>query len=98
MTFNGKIDPASPHFVFKQNETIRFRIINIGPNVNHDIFIKGLLWKDTFTRQEVNSVLFGALEFGDYIIEASKLGETSYVCSIPGHLELGMFGNFTIIE
>lgn len=99
MTFNGKINPASPHFIFKQGEIIRFRIINIGPNVNHDLMLtNGWVWKDTFTREEISSVLFGALEFGDFIIEASELGETTYVCSIPGHFELGMSGNFTIIQ
>lgn len=71
-------------------------------NINNQIRIYELAMYiyilDTFTRQEVTSVLFGALEFGDYIIEASKLGGTTYVCSIPGHFELGMSGNFTIIQ
>ncbi len=97
MTFNGKIDPATPKFVFKIGETIRFRIINIGPNVNHDIFILGLVWKDTLTRQQIDSVLFGALEFGDFIIEVTERMDTIYFCGIPGHKALGMIGEFTVI-
>jgi FtsP/CotA-like multicopper oxidase with cupredoxin domain len=97
MTFNGKIFPSTPNYIFKNGEKIRFRIINVGPNAEHNILINGLLWKDTRTGNDIKSVFFGALEFGDFIVEASKLIETQYVCDIPGHIEQGMFGNFTII-
>ncbi|MFW9854375.1 MAG: multicopper oxidase domain-containing protein [Candidatus Thorarchaeota archaeon] len=98
MTFNGRISPYTPHYFFKLGETIRFRVINVGPNANHDIFVPGLEWRDAKTGELVDSVLFGALEFGDFLIEANKVTETTYICGIPDHDVWGMIGMFTVIE
>ncbi|MFW9779668.1 MAG: multicopper oxidase domain-containing protein [Candidatus Heimdallarchaeota archaeon] len=98
MTFNGKIYPYTPHYVFKLGERIRFRVINVGPNSNHDIFIPSINWRDSITGEDRKSVLFGALEFGDFILEATELMDSKYICGIPKHDVLGMIGEFTVIE
>ena len=98
MTINGRISPATPHYQFQTGETVRFRIINVGPNANHDLWINGLDWHQTQSGAQVDSVLFGALEFGDFTLEVGEPRETRYVCSIEGHEEAGMHGLFSVIE
>ena len=98
MTINGKIAPVTPHYQFQAGETVRFRIINVGPNANHDLWISGLEWRQTQSGSVVTSVLFGALEFGDFTLEMGEPLETRYICSIDGHEAAGMHGLFSIIE
>ena len=99
MTINGRIAPATPHYQFQAGETVRFRIINVGPNANHNLWVSGLDWRQTQSGAVVDSVLFGALEFGDFTLEVGdEPRETQYTCSIDGHEEAGMHGRFSIIE
>ena len=98
MTINGRIAPATPHYQFQAGETVRFRIINVGPNANHNLWVSGLDWRQTQSGEHVDSVLFGALEFGDFTLEVGEPRETRYVCSIEGHEAAGMHGLFSVIE
>ena len=99
MTINGKIAPVTPHYQFQAGETVRFRVLNVGPNANHDLWVEGFNWRQTQSGAVVDSVLFGALEFGDFTLEVGdEPRETQYTCSIDGHEEAGMHGRFSIIE
>jgi FtsP/CotA-like multicopper oxidase with cupredoxin domain len=98
MTINGRIAPATPHYQFQAGETVRFRIINVGPNANHNLWVSGLDWRQTQSGEHVDSVHFGALEFGDFTLEVGEPRETRYICSIEGHEAAGMHGLFSVIE
>jgi hypothetical protein len=80
------------------NETIKIRIINVGPNVNHDFYISGLSFFDTLKQKDTTHILFGALEFGEIILKSNTTLESYYYCSIGSHLKDGMKGTFKIIS
>jgi FtsP/CotA-like multicopper oxidase with cupredoxin domain len=104
---NGRAAPLTPVITLVEGETVRFRIINAGPNDAHDFYVADHSLVNEHTSDVVDgtvsveglsSVSLGALTFGDWLMTAGPAGEYAYACSISGHPEDGMHGNLIIIE
>ena len=82
----------------------------VGDVVNMTVFNAGTMphnWALTSSNSTSASVLFGAKidsgsvpipvnETGSVVFKVTKAGNYYYICQVPGHVELGMWGNVVV--
>lgn len=90
--------PASP-IVVKVGDVLRITYKNVG-KIPHSFAVH-------LEPDRAAPAIFGAAvgsatrpilpdQEGSIIFTADRAGSFSYLCTVPGHIELGMFGNFVV--
>ena len=93
------ITSPGPTLNFTVNEIVNMTVYNVG-TMGHD-------WALTTLNATNAQVLFGAQidsgsipipvnESGSVIFKVTKPGNYYYICQVPGHVQLGMWGNIVI--
>ena len=95
----NNITSPGPTLTFKVGDVVNMTVINVG-TMPHN-------WALTTTNQTSAKVLFGAqIDSGSVPIEmnqsasvvfkVAKSGNFNYICQVPGHVQLGMWGSVVI--
>ncbi len=93
------ITAPGPTLTFIVGDVVNMTVINVG-TMPHN-------WALTTTNQTSAKVLFGAQidsgavpievnQTGSVIFKVTKSGNYNYICQVPGHVTLGMWGNVVI--
>ncbi len=94
------IDSPGPALTFKVGDVVTLTLVNSSPNMPHN-------WAMVSDKSTVSSVVFNAqIQSGSNPISpgASKsvtftitqAGNYYYICQVPGHVALGMWGTVTV--
>jgi len=79
---------AGPTIIIKKGELIRLRLLNGGGEFSlHDVSLPEL---DVATKRIESG------QVDEVIFRASKSGTFTYICSVPGHKEVGMTGTIIV--
>ena len=92
---NGKAYPLNPHYIFAVDETVRFRMVNIGSEY-HTFHIHGHIWLDELGNNVDNEVLAPG-EVVDGLVHMREPGSWMYHCHIYDHIASGMTAMLTVL-
>jgi uncharacterized cupredoxin-like copper-binding protein len=95
----NNITSPGPTLTFKVGDVVNMTVINVG-TMPHN-------WALTTTNQTSAKVLFGAQidsgsvpiemnQSASVVFEVTKSGNFNYICQVPGHVQLGMWGSVVI--
>jgi nitrite reductase (NO-forming) len=93
------ITSPGPTLTFKVGDVVNMTVVNVG-NMPHN-------WALVTTNQTSAKVLFGAQidsgsvpiemnQTGSVVFKVAQSGNFNYICQVPGHVSLGMWGSVVI--
>jgi uncharacterized cupredoxin-like copper-binding protein len=96
---SNNITSPGPTLTFKVGDVVNMTVINVG-TMPHN-------WALVTTNQTSAKVLFGAQidsgsipietnQTGSVVFKVTESGNFNYICQVPGHVQLGMWGSVVI--
>lgn len=93
---NGKMFPYAPHYIFKEGERIRIRVINVLDALDHTIHVHGHTWEDE-KGNNIDNELIQPGSAIDRVMILREPGMWMYHCHIYDHIAAGMTAMMTVI-
>ncbi|HIQ13619.1 MAG TPA: hypothetical protein EYH44_04465 [Thermoprotei archaeon] len=91
-----EISSPGPDLEFKQGDVVRFIIRNVGEIPHNFAIVRAVDPLNPDIVDDYQTPNINSNEEIAIVVQFNQVGELQYQCTVPGHSDLGMWGNITI--